>query len=69
MFSIAILFSLKKITKWGQSSVIPNIVNMTIENAEDKIDDANLDYEIKDTVYRRDLNDGTIVEVQPAPGL
>ena len=69
MFSIAILFSLKKITKWGQSSVIPNIVNMTIENAEDKIDDTNLDYEIKDTVYRRDLNDGTIVEVQPAPGL
>ncbi len=69
VFSVIILFSLKKITKWGQSSVIPNVVNMTIENAEDKIDGANLDYEIKDTVYRRDLKDGTIVEVQPAPGL
>ena len=69
VFSIVILFSLKKITKWGQSSVIPNIVNMDIEEAEDKLDAVNLDYEIKDTVYRKDLKDGTIIEVQPASGL
>ena len=69
LFSIVILFSLKKITKWGQSSVIPNIVNMDIEEAEDKLDAVNLDYEIKDTVYRKDLKDGTIIEVQPASGL
>jgi beta-lactam-binding protein with PASTA domain len=66
---VVVLFSLKKITKWGQSSVIPNIVNMSVEDAEDKLDAVNLDYEIKDTVYRKDLKDGTIIEVQPAPGL
>lgn len=69
LFSIVILFSLKKITKWGQSSVIPNIINLTIDQAEDKIDAVDLDYEIKDTVYRKDLKEGTIIEVQPSIGL
>lgn len=69
LFSILVLFSLKKITKWGESSVIPNIVNMTLDNAEEKIQAADLDYEIKDTVYRKDLKEGTIVEVLPPAGL
>jgi beta-lactam-binding protein with PASTA domain len=69
LFSVVILFSLKKITKWGQSSVIPNIVSMNLEEAEDKLDAVNLDYEIKDTVYRKDIKEGTIIEVQPAAGL
>lgn len=69
LVSILILFSLKKITKWGKSSVIPNVVNMNIEAAAEKIDIAELDYEIKDTVYRKDLAEGTIIEVQPSPGL
>jgi eukaryotic-like serine/threonine-protein kinase len=66
---IIILFSLKIITKWGKSSVIPNVVNLNFEKAIDKIEDANLSYEIKDTVYRKELAEGTIIEVQPAAGL
>lgn len=69
LFSLLVLFSLKKITKWGESSTIPNVVNMSITEAEQKIEDANLDYEVKDTVYRQDLKEGTILEVLPAPGL
>lgn len=72
MFAIAgivVLFSLKIITKWGKSSIIPNIVNMNFDKAIDKIEEANLSYEIKDTVYRKDIAEGTIVEVQPAAGL
>lgn len=69
LFSFLVLFSLKKITKWGQSSVVPNIVNMTLENAEEKIENAGLNYEVKDTVYRSELKEGTIVEVQPIAGL
>ncbi len=69
LFSVVVLFSLKKITKWGESSIIPSVVNMTIEDAEDKIDAANLEFEVKDTVYRKDLKDGTILEVLPQAGL
>jgi eukaryotic-like serine/threonine-protein kinase len=69
LVSILILFSLKKITKWGKSSIIPNVVNMNLETAKEKIDLAELNYEIKDTVYRKDIAEGTIIEVQPAVGL
>lgn len=67
--SVVVLYSLKQITNWGKSAVIPNVVNMTLEQAEEKIESVGLEYEIKDTVYRQDLKDGTIVEVQPQPGL
>lgn len=69
VFSFVVLFSLKKITKWGESSVIPNIVNLTVDQAKEKLEEVNLNYEVKDTVYRVDLKEGTIVEVQPAIGL
>lgn len=67
--SIVVLFSLKQITKWGKSSIIPKVVNLSLEEAEEKIDAAGLDYEIKDTVYRQDLKEGTVIEVQPIAGL
>lgn len=66
---IVVLYSLKVITKWGQSSVIPSVKNLALEKAKDKIKDAGLDYEIKDTVYKTDLPEGTVVEVQPPAGL
>lgn len=66
---IVILYSLKIVTKWGQSSVIPKVVNLSLDAAADKIEDAGLNYLIKDTVYRKDIKDGTVVEIQPASGL
>jgi eukaryotic-like serine/threonine-protein kinase len=69
LLSLGVLFSLKIITKWGKSSVIPKVVNLSLENAIKKIEDAGLDYEVKDTVFRLDLKDGTVLEIQPPAGL
>ncbi len=66
---VTLLYSLKVITKWGQSAVIPKVVNLNTAAAIDKIEDAGLNYEIKDTVYRKDIAEGTVLEIQPNAGL
>ena len=66
---IIVLYSLKVITKWGQSSVIPNVANLTLEAAIRKVEDAGLTFEIKDTVFRKDLKEGTVIDIQPLHGL
>lgn len=66
---IIVLYSLKVITKWGQSSIIPKVTNLTLNEAIRKVEDAGLNYEIKDTVYRKDLREGTVIDVQPLNGL
>lgn len=63
------MLSLKVVTKWGQSDVVPNVLNKNIEEAIDKIEEKGFNYEIKDSVYRKDIPSGTVVDVQPAPGL
>jgi len=64
-----LLMSLKLITKWGQSADVPNVINKNFEIATEKIEEVGLEWEIKDSVYRTDLPEGTIIDVQPAPGL
>jgi beta-lactam-binding protein with PASTA domain len=64
-----LLMSLKLITKWGQSADVPNILNKKFDVAIEKIEEVGLEWEIKDSVYRTDLPEGTIIDVQPAPGL
>jgi beta-lactam-binding protein with PASTA domain len=64
-----LLFSLKLITKWGQSADVPNVVNKNVEQAIEMIEDVDLEYEIKDSVYRADLKEGTVLDAQPSAGL
>lgn len=64
-----LLMSLKLITKWGQSADVPNILNKNFEVATEKIEEVGLEWEVKDSVYRTDLPEGTVIDVQPAPGL
>lgn len=66
---IVILYSLKIITKWGQSAVVPKVENLTLDKAIERVEDVGLSYEIKDTVYRKDLKEGTVMDIQPAAGL
>lgn len=56
-------------TNHGQEILVPNLSKMTLEQAEDKLDELDLDYELLDTV---DYNAGfpalTIVQQDPSPG-
>lgn len=63
------MLSLKVVTKWGQSEIVPNVMNKNVDEAIEKIEHLGFEYEIKDSVYRKDIPSGTVVDVQPAPGL
>ncbi|SFA85255.1 PASTA domain-containing protein [Flavobacterium swingsii] len=56
-------------TNHGQEIVVPNLSKLTLEQAEDKLDELDLDYELLDTV---DYNDAypklSIVQQDPNPG-
>ncbi|MCU0328274.1 MAG: PASTA domain-containing protein [Chitinophagales bacterium] len=66
---IIFIFSLKIITKYGQSSVVPNLVNKHILEGISMIEKENLTYKVIDSVYRDNLPSGTIIEMNPSPGL
>ncbi len=69
--ALAFLFfnSLNYITNHGQEIAIPDLSKLSVEQAEEKLSDLELDYIILDTV---DYNPGfpklTIVDQEPKPG-
>ncbi|MGH2665226.1 PASTA domain-containing protein [Flavobacterium sp.] len=56
-------------TNHGQEIIVPNLSKMTLEQAEDKLDELNLDYELLDTVdYNAAFPKLSIVQQDPNPG-
>ena len=56
-------------TNHGQEIVVPNLSKLTLEQAENKLDALNLDYELLDTVdYNQDYPKLSIVQQDPNPG-
>lgn len=56
-------------TNHGQEIVVPNLSKMTLEQAEDKLDELDLDYELLDTVdYNAAFPKLSIVQQDPNPG-
>lgn len=56
-------------TNHGQEIEVPNLAKMTLEQAEDKLDELDLDYELLDTVdYNSAFPKLTIVQQDPTPG-
>ncbi len=56
-------------TNHGQEILVPNLSKMTLEQAEDKLDELDLDYELLDTVdYNSAFPALTIVHQDPNPG-
>lgn len=56
-------------TNHGEEITVPNLSKLTLEEAEDKLDELDLDYELLDTV---DFNSAfpihSVVQQDPAPG-
>lgn len=56
-------------TKHGQEIIVPNLSKMTLEQAEEKLDELDLDYELLDTVdYDASFPKFSIVHQDPNPG-
>ena len=56
-------------TNHGQEITVPNLGKMTLEQAEDKLDELDLDYELLDTVdYNAAYPALSIVQQDPSPG-
>jgi eukaryotic-like serine/threonine-protein kinase len=56
-------------TNHGEEIVVPNLSKLTLEQAEDKLDELNLDYELLDTVdYNANYPKLSIVQQDPNPG-
>ncbi|MFY7811696.1 MAG: PASTA domain-containing protein [Flavobacterium sp.] len=57
------------ITNHGKEVVVPNLDQLTIEQAEDKLDDLDLEYVILDTLdYDKSLPKFVILKQDPFPG-
>jgi eukaryotic-like serine/threonine-protein kinase len=56
-------------TNHGQEIVVPNLSKLTLEQAEDKLDELDLDYELLDTVdYNPSFPKFSVVQQDPSPG-
>jgi eukaryotic-like serine/threonine-protein kinase len=56
-------------TNHGEEIVVPNLSKLTLEQAEDKLDELNLEYELLDTVdYNSKYPKLSIVQQDPSPG-
>jgi beta-lactam-binding protein with PASTA domain len=69
--ALAFLFfsSLNYLTNHGQEIAIPDLSKLSVEQAEEKLSDASLDYIILDTVdYNPDFPKLTIVDQEPKAG-
>lgn len=56
-------------TNHGEEITVPNLSKLTLEQAEEKLDELNLDYELLDTVdYNPDFPKLSVVNQDPKPG-
>lgn len=56
-------------TNHGEEITVPNLSKLTLEEAEDKLDELDLDYELLDTVdYNSTFPIHSIVQQDPLPG-
>jgi len=61
-------WGLKIYTRHGQSLSVPNVKGKTIDQAEDILNDANLEYKILDSTYQADMPPNSILDQTPKVG-
>lgn len=63
------MFWISFTTNHGEEIIVPDLSKMTLEQAEDKLDELNLDYELLDTVdYNAAYPKLSVVQQDPDPG-
>jgi len=54
-------------TKHGESVLVPDVSKLTFKQAQSKLDDSDLDYEVRDSVYMPNLPALTVLKQYPTP--
>jgi beta-lactam-binding protein with PASTA domain len=54
-------------THHGEKIAVPNVVGKHIDNIADLLDESELEYIVLDSIYRPDVEEGTIVKQNPEP--
>jgi hypothetical protein len=54
-------------THHGEKIAVPNVVGKPVSNIDELLEDSGLDYLIIDSIYRPDIQPGTIVKQYPEP--
>lgn len=66
---IVLLQWIKFVTKHGEEITVPNLAKMSIEQAEERLDDLDLDYEVLDTTdFNPDYPKFSVAKQDPLPG-
>ncbi|MGG7035378.1 MAG: PASTA domain-containing protein [Flavobacterium sp.] len=66
---IVLLQWIKFVTKHGEEITVPNLAKMSVEQAEERLDDLDLDYEVLDTTdFNPDYPKFSVVKQDPLPG-
>lgn len=65
---LIVYFSIAIFTKHGQSDQVPTVENISYSEAIDKLHEAGLRYEIRDSIYREDMKPGYVIEQFPKSG-
>lgn len=65
---LIVYFSIAIFTKHGQSDQVPSVENISYSEAIDKLHEAGLRYEIRDSIYREDMKPGYVIEQFPKSG-
>lgn len=69
IFLFLFMYWISFTTNHGEEIVVPNLSKLTLEQAEDKLDELDLDYELLDTVdYDSKYPKLSIVQQNPSPG-
>lgn len=66
---IVLLQWIKFVTKHGEEITVPNLAKMSIEQAEERLDELDLDYEVLDTTdFNPDYPKFSVAKQDPLPG-
>lgn len=63
------LFVLKRYTQHGESTTVPDLRNYTIEQMSKLLENADLQFEITDSIYNDELPRGVVVTQNPEPNV
>ena len=70
-FGLLVVFGVYFGLKWGtrhnKAIVVPNFIEMSMEEARKIADDLDLEVVIRDSVYESDIEGGVVVDQMPAP--
>lgn len=69
VLALVVYFGLMVGTRHGKAIVVPNFIEMSLDEARRVADDLDLEIVVRDSVYEIDIEGGMVVDQMPAPSI